>query len=74
MFSQVVEAIWECPYCSSKGKKWIKQREARKIAREHITKNHKKQKESNYKAIIIHKRKCEAKRKRYCTSNSAGRR
>ena len=40
MFSQVVEAIWECPYCSSKGKKWIKQREARKIAREHITKNY----------------------------------
>jgi Zn-finger protein len=58
-FRQAIEAMWQCPYCPAKGKKWIKQREARKIARDHISKCHRLEKETNYKSIIIEKRRCE---------------
>lgn len=56
-FRRIIEAKWECPYCSAKGIKWIRQMDARKIVREHVNKYHKEEKENNYKPNIIYKRR-----------------
>jgi hypothetical protein len=56
-FKQIIEVKWHCPYCSAKGIKWIRQRDAREIARDHVNKYHKEEKLNNYKSIIIEKRR-----------------
>jgi len=39
-FNQTIEAKWECQGCTAKGKKWIKQRDARNIGDGHNKKHH----------------------------------
>ena len=41
-FNQTIEAKWECLHkgCNAKGKKWIKQRDARNIGDGHNKKKH----------------------------------
>jgi hypothetical protein len=56
-FKQVIEARWKCPYCNATGKRWLRQKIARKNARCHISKHHREERNSNQKPLIIETRK-----------------